>query len=141
MDNEIIYLDSNVYMDYFLIREDRLRPLSDFAFEIIRRTIDCEFKIVISDLLIIELSEYISKDRIKSFLIELDKEDKLVTYNKTEETEKKARELCRKCNIPFNDALHYILALESNATYLVTRDEHFLELPQDKIKIRKPENI
>lgn len=141
MDNELIYLDTNIYMDYFLMRDNGLRPLSDFAFELIRRAIGCEFKIVISDLVIIELEENIPKDKIQSFFIDLKKENKLVTFNKTRETEKKAREISRQYNISFNDALHYILSLETRSACLVTRDNHLLGLPQKNILIRKPENI
>lgn len=141
MNNELIYLDTNIYMDYFLIREDKLRPLSDFAFELIRRAISCEFKIAVSDLIIMELEKSIPRNSIQSVLLDLEEEDKLVTLNKTKETEKKAREITKQYGVHFNDALHYVLALETKSVYLVTRDEHFWELPQNDILIRKPENI
>lgn len=35
-------------MDYFEGRTDRLRPLGDFAFNLLRRTFQCEFSIAIS---------------------------------------------------------------------------------------------
>ncbi len=34
-----IYVDTNIYLDFFLNRKDKLRPLGDFAFELFKRTL------------------------------------------------------------------------------------------------------
>jgi len=44
----LIYLDTNIYMDYFENRSDGLRPLGDFAFNLLRRCFECEFSIASS---------------------------------------------------------------------------------------------
>ena len=51
----LIYLDTNIYLDYFENRTDKLKPLGEFAFRIIKRAIDCEFKIVISSIILAEI--------------------------------------------------------------------------------------
>ena len=49
------YLDTNIYIDYFLNRIDKLRPLGDFAFNLIKKIVIGEYKLIISDLVILEL--------------------------------------------------------------------------------------
>jgi light-regulated signal transduction histidine kinase (bacteriophytochrome) len=43
--------------------------------------------------------------------------------------------------IPTHDLIHYVFAISNKAEVLVTRDDHFNALPQEKIKIRKPEEL
>jgi rRNA-processing protein FCF1 len=69
--NELIYLDTNIYLDYLESREDRLRPLGEFAFRLLQRTLKCEFKIVISDVVNKELDRNIEADKIKGILDDL----------------------------------------------------------------------
>lgn len=44
-----IYLDTCIYLDYLMDRKDNLRPLGEFAFQLLKRTFECEFEIIISD--------------------------------------------------------------------------------------------
>jgi predicted nucleic acid-binding protein len=136
MDNELIYLDTNIYMDYFLIREDRLRPLSDFAFELLRKTFQCEYKIAISDWLLFELENNIPIEKINELLNDLKDLDKLV---KVERTDGDIVEAKKHKN--WKDALHAVLAKKSGAVYLVTRNvEDFFDV-QNLIEIKLPENL
>lgn len=137
MDNELIYLDTNIYMDYFLIREDRLRPLSDFAFELLRKTFECEYKIAISDWLLFELEKNnVPVEKINELLKDLKDLNKLVKVERKDEDVTKAE---RYKN--WKDALHAILAKKSGAVYLVTRNvEDFFDV-QDLIEIKLPENL
>mgnify|MGYP006296621571 FL=1 len=55
--SELIYIDTNIYIDYFLNRKDNLRPLGDFAHELFIKTSQCKYKIIISDWLEKELTK------------------------------------------------------------------------------------
>ncbi|MFQ6051154.1 MAG: type II toxin-antitoxin system VapC family toxin [Candidatus Hydrothermarchaeota archaeon] len=142
MHMEFIYLDTNIYLDYWYDRKDRLRPLGEFAFSILMRVIDCEFIIIISDLLLKELSTQINEKAIEELFSDLKAKDKLITSKIEEKDIEDANELKRKYpEVPFPDLLHYTKAINTNARYLITRDEHYDLLPEEKILIRKPEEL
>ena len=137
MNNELIYLDTNVYMDYFLIREDKLRPLSDFAFELIRKTMSCEYRIVMSDWVLFELKKNnIPVGDINCLLKDLKELDKLVKVERGDEDIRKAKTFSN-----WKDALHAILANKSGAVYLVTRNIGDYSGAHNLIKIKLPENL
>jgi len=139
--NELIYLDTNIYLDYLESREDRLRPLGEFAFRLLQRTLKCEFKIVISGLVIEELERHINSDRIKGILNDLKEMNKLIRIEVLSEYKEKARELIKNKNTHIDDALHVVLAQKAGAKILVTRNvEHFIDF-QDIINIQYPESI
>ncbi len=133
-----VYLDTNIYLDYLENRSDNLRPLGEFAFQLLTRSIACEFKIIISDIVLKELDKYITKEKIKQILTPLSRKDKIISVTSKFKHKRKARSIKRQFGIPFFDALHYILAKENNAEYLITNDKHFFELPEDGILITKP---
>lgn len=58
MAGRLIYCDTNVYLDYFFDRRDNIRPLGEFAHQVIQRALGCEFYIVISDWVITELNKH-----------------------------------------------------------------------------------
>jgi len=136
MNNELIYLDINIYMDYFLIREDRLRPLSDFAFELIRKAIECQYRIAISDWVLFELEKRIPTERINTLLDDLKDLNKLVVVRKHNNDISRSKKYNH-----WKDALHAILAKKCGAVYLVTRNiKDFTEV-QDLIDVKFPENL
>mgnify|MGYP000294038411 CR=1 FL=1 len=53
--SELIYVDTNVWISLFKQERDSLRPLSDFSFELFRKSLACEYNIVISGWLLKEL--------------------------------------------------------------------------------------
>jgi hypothetical protein len=55
----LIYLDTNVWLDYFLDRSSGLLSPSEIALHILKRSIFCEFQILISDILTVELEKYV----------------------------------------------------------------------------------
>lgn len=141
MMNELIYLDTNIYLDYLENREDRLRPLGEFAFRLFQRTLKCEFKIIFSDLVNKELEKYIEEDKIRNILDDLKESEKLVDVAITSEDREKARMLTKDKKANFNDALHAVLAQKAKASTLITRNiEHFADF-QDLIDIQYPESI
>lgn len=115
-----IYVDTNVYMDLFENRSDRLRPLGEFAHQLFKRTFNCEFKIIISSEVIRELEKHGHNDRIKTMMDELKGYNKLDFVHTEKNDMNKAAK--RKDISHFNDRLHYILAEKANAEMFITRN-------------------
>ena len=133
----LIYCDTNIYIDYFENREDNLRPLGTFAFELLRRTVGCEFTIIISDFVIMELEKYVKEEKIKELLQSLERAKKLERVFKSNHDIQEARRLSKNKS----DALHAVLAKKAKAEYLVTRNiKDFAEFSH-LINIVLPENI
>ncbi len=136
----LIYLDTNIYLDWLEGRTDRLRPLGEFAFSIIKRAISCEFEIVVSDFVISELSKFVNEKEIMGSLDILKRHDKLMFIKENPGDFKEAKELSAKYGIHWQDALHAVLAKEAGAEVIVTRDNH-LSCLSDFIKAVFPDNI
>ena len=114
-----IYVDANVYLDYFEERTNGIRPLNDFAFKIFERTLECEFEIVISDATINEIERhYKTASRANILFEELIRKGKIINANaKTEENE---------LSKGHSDALHYMIAERTGCKFIVTRNiRHF----------------
>lgn len=141
MNETIIYLDTNIYMDHFDGRVDNLRPLGEFAFNILRRTLECEFRIIFSSLILDELVYNSYEEKISELIEDLKEKGKIINVDCTEEDKKKAGDICKERNTNFNDTVHAIIAKRMKAGYLVTRNvQDFTEL-QDLVKIVYPENL
>jgi predicted nucleic acid-binding protein len=137
----LIYLDTNIYIDYFKNRADYLRPLGEFAFQLLKRTFGCEFKIVISGVVIKELLHNNCENELAILVETLRACKKLIEVEANNEDFKEARNLSQERGISFNDALHAIVAKKANAECLVTRNIiHFQEV-SDLIKISYPESV
>ena len=132
--SELIYIDTNVWIDFFLNRKDKLRPLGDFAHELLIKTTQCKYNIVISDWLLKELTK---TNHINSYK-ELEKQ--LLNLNKIEYIKTDYKDISyAKKEKHWHDALHEILAIKSNALYLVTRN--LKDFKGDDITIIYPENL
>lgn len=128
-------------MDYFENREDKLRPLGEFAFNLLRRCFDCEFSIVTS-ILVTEEVEY--NGHTKNLLKlnkKLNQAHKLIKISIAREDRTKAHKLKKKYNISFNDSLHAVLAAKANVDFLVTRNIKDFYQFQDIVDITLPEQI
>ncbi len=137
-----LFVDTNIFADYYLDRSDHIMPLGEFAFQLIKRSISCEFYILTSDDVITELkrilnkkenelNEIIFKELIATKKIQFIK----VSENQTIEAEK----LAGKRDISKSDALFAILARDNNAV-LVSRDKHH-QATRDIVEVRKPEEL
>ena len=138
---KLIYIDTNVYLDYFDGRTDYLRPLGEFAYQLLKRTLDCEFRIIISGLILKELFYNSYEEKIQKLLPDFNSKNKIIEISADAEDVKKTRNLCRERRTSFNDTLHAVLACKVNADFLVTRNlKDFYEL-QDLVKLKCPENL
>jgi len=137
----IIYLDTNIYMDHFDGRVDNLRPLGEFAFQIIRRTFECEFMIIFSSLVLDELVYNGYEEKINELIRDLKEKGKIISTDCNEDDKRKANKIRKEKNTGFNDTVHALIAKRIGADYLVTRNvQDFIEL-QDLVKIVYPENL
>ncbi|MBU1120528.1 MAG: hypothetical protein ABIE23_02210 [archaeon] len=134
---ERIYIDTNIYLDYFEERKDIFRPLGEFAFQVFKRTLECEFEIVISDWVIEELSKQkFPKVKFDLLLRELSNKGKIVKVRKTEQDLLNARKYEN-----FSDAIHGFIAHRTNCKKIVTRNiEDFLDI-RHFIEPILPENL
>jgi hypothetical protein len=136
----LVYLDTCIYLDYWERRTDNLRPLDEFAFQVLKRTVECEFEIVISDLVLAELEKYLAFDSIKAILDPLEKLKKIRLVKQSKKDLEKVSNLYYKTKIHKSDILHAIQAKKAGAVYLVTRNiEHFSKI--GLIQPILPENL
>lgn len=135
-----IYLDANVYLDYWEDRKDNLRPIGEFAYSLMRRALNCEFVICYSDLVFFEVSKSCSipkEEVFEQMFRPLEQMGKLRLITYTYEPE--ATQLAKEKKLSKPDAIHAVLAEKCNAI-LVSRDNHLLNL-RDQFKVMKPEDL
>ena len=118
--SELIYIDTNVYLDYFMNRTKGILSPEEITYNILKRTLDCEFQIVISDILIVELERYVRKDELATII------KWLRPKIKTTKLSRKEIETAKTINIHFPDCLHIYIARKLNAT-LVSNDNEMQE--------------
>ncbi|MBW2986099.1 PIN domain-containing protein [Candidatus Woesearchaeota archaeon] len=136
-----IYIDTNIYLDYFDGRTDRLRPLGEFAYQLLKRTLECEFKIILSSLVLKEIFYNSYEERINNFLPDFKSKNKIIKITADAKDIKKTRKICKERKTDFNDTLHAVLAHKINADFFVTRNlKDFYKL-QDFVHLKLPENL
>jgi predicted nucleic acid-binding protein len=131
-------VDTSIWIDLY---EDRRgygnEPLGDYAFHLFLKLKSQEDRIVLTDVVLLELGKKYSLDQIRGMLKPFEKIlDKLIS---TKRQGDEAREIAILRNLPAGDALLAILARDNNLI-LVSRDKHFNAL-SDLAKHYKPENI
>ncbi len=123
-------------------RKDKMRPLGEFAFQLLKRTFECEFEIIISDWVIKEINKQIDDKLLFLELInKLENLNKLIKVSKSTAVEKEALVLVEKSKTHLADALNIILAERAEAEYLVTRNVKDFPSRYGKLKIVFPDNI
>ena len=133
------YLDTSIWRDYYENRTDNLRPLGEWALELFKMIRDNKDKIICSDIVISELSNYFSKEEVKKILQIAQDKNLLEMKESQPEQVQEAMKLSRALNIPRGDCLHAILARDNKAI-LVARDNHFEQL-RTIVDIKKPEEL
>ena len=133
------YLDTSIWRDYFENRSNGLRPLGDWAFELIKMIIRNKDIFLYSDVVIQELRKKYSDEDINKIFAVARADNLLERTEATEIQVKEARALSKQRKVPFHDALHAVLTRDNNAV-LIARDKHFLEL-DDIVMCKKPEEI
>jgi predicted nucleic acid-binding protein len=124
-----IYVDTNVFLDYLLERKNKQgKDLSKPAFEVFKRTLNCEFYIILSNHLLSELHRNIAEKDTYMLLQWLKK--KIITVE---------NEYFDISGDNKSDTKHALLALKGDADFIVTRNKnHFLNF---SIKTVLPEEL
>ncbi len=133
---EKLYLDTNIYLDYFENRHDNIRPLGFFAYNLIRRCIEGEVKLIMSDWVIEEFGKIGDAYKINDLIRTLKKHGSLLMVRTNSQDLSKSRKYKNK-----PDTLHAILAIKTCADYFVTRNIKNFPNFQNSINIVLPENI
>jgi len=131
------YLDTCIWRDYLEDRKDKFRPLGEWAFRLIKKIIEDEDEIIISDLVINELKKDYSNEKINE-LFSIVPKSLLVNKDCNFNQIKEAKKIIRLLKIPFGDALHAVVAKDNDAE-LISRDNHFDKI--DFIIAKKPEEL
>ena len=132
------YFDTSIWLDFLENRDEPNFPKGAWAKKLIKKMINENGKIIISEAIKNEMvemghSKYEIEELFKPF------RNNLVNVYSNKKQYGKAKDLKNKGNVPFLDALHAILARDSRAV-LVTRDAHFKKL-LDITKYKKPEEL
>lgn len=106
-----LYVDTNVYLDYFLDRNK-----SEPAFKLFNDTISCKHKIILSEQVLFELNNYLDLSKTQMLFALLKPKLINVKANKLDFEEAK------KINTHFADALHIVLAKKAGADRVITRN-------------------
>ncbi len=136
--NAKIYIDSNIWLDFWLDRILNLLPAGHYAKNLLDRVISCEFTIILSDFIFKELETNIKIDvseRMNAFKTI----NKLTVTDVTKQIFFDAKKLAKERSIPISDAVHALMARQEGAI-LVSRDKHFKEV-EDLIEVRLPEEL
>ncbi|MFH1256328.1 MAG: PIN domain-containing protein [Candidatus Diapherotrites archaeon] len=126
---KLVYLDSNIWIYFWENRGDGLRPLGEFAFQVLKRAYECEFAVVVSSTVLDELLFNYSEETVNEMLKDLKRTNKYIYIRAREEHNREAREYSLKTGIGFNDCLHAVLAKARGCECLVTQNiRHFEKL-------------
>ena len=131
------YIDTSIWMDYYEDRRDNLRPIGEFAFQLLVFIKTGEHTIIVSDEVLSELGKFYSDDEIADILSIM--KDEIEVVDITKEQHERAKVLALERAIPRGDAVHAIVAGDLNIV-LVARDWHF-EQVTDIVTTKKPEEI
>lgn len=134
----LVYVDTCVYRDYFESRKSRFLDIGYFASEMFLNGINCHYSFLVSDWLLTQLKEFENTAIYQSLFEDMKKGNKMMSVKATEKIKQRAN------NFPteHEDAVHALIAIENNATYLITRNiKDYACFKDEKMKIRLPENI
>lgn len=120
---EKFYFDTSIWLDFLEKRDEPNFPKATWAKELIRKIINNRYKILFSDVNMLELvnNNYLEFE-IEEFISSL---RPIIIYVEATEYEiGKAKDLAQKRDVPKKDALHALIARDNNAI-LITLDNHF----------------
>lgn len=137
----LIYLDSNIWIDLWEDRRDNIRPLGEFAFQLLKMVYECKFRVVLSGAVLNELLNIYPKKITNNILRELYESEKYVKIVAEKADVVKAEIISEKRSLPYSDVLHAVLANKANARYLVTRNIVHFEALEDLAEPKMPEEL
>lgn len=128
-----LYVDTNVIIDAIKSRKNkRGKDVGRYAQALIMETISCKHTIIISTFTLYELKKII-KDGYESFFELLKRKLHVVSYSAEEQA------YARGLSSNFDDALHYVIATNSGADCIVTRNVKDFE--EFSFLVLRPEDL
>ena len=131
------YLDTSIWIDFYDDRKDSSKDLGKYAFDLLIKIYSSNGRIIVSSVLLHELSSHYTLDQIRGFTVLFRNIIERAEY--TEKQEEEAKRIAKERSVPKGDAFHAILARDNNAV-LVSRDRHF-QLLKDICKFVMPEDV
>lgn len=128
----LYYLDTNIYLNFFY-EENKTNIV---AYKLFQRSLSCEFRILISTWVLIELKKKIPNNEISYLMLLL--KPKIVRSKYTFKDVKKAKKLNPN---HFQDALHVLIAKKYRANAIITRDKDLKKSYSKLINIKFPEDF
>lgn len=120
----LIYLDTNIYLDFLIA--GRPTSFTEDAFQLFKRTLRCEFVIVLSKKIKTELYPNIQGKESALLFSMLKPKLKIVSVSKEDEAEAKNIDTTDTA-----DVLHALLARKYGAAYIITQNmKHFKKFAQ-----------
>ena len=127
------YLDTSIWLDYFENRQDRFRPLGEWALALLSQIRAKGDKIIVSDVVLNELIGRPAQEILGPF------KECIEHVTTTDEQLKECKKIHTRMKIPRGDILHAIISRDHNCM-LVSRDNHF-SLLAGIIRAYKPEEL
>jgi len=106
-----IYIDTNVYLDYFLNRQR-----APYAFRVFRKSLKCYHQIILSNHAIVELTNIIEYSETRFLFETLKHKIILVDIDDVD------REEAKLLPTHYADALHIVLAKKGSADAIITNN-------------------
>lgn len=120
---DVVYADTNVYLDCVLERRDKFRNMGEIAFLMFLKGTNCAFKLIFSNHIKKEFIKHAAENKIREIIQKFKDKNKLIEVEETQMDWNEAKKLSP--DHP-DDALHYILAKKVGATILATRNfQHY----------------
>ncbi|MBI5064750.1 type II toxin-antitoxin system VapC family toxin [Candidatus Woesearchaeota archaeon] len=132
------YLDTCIWVDLYEERTGYFdEPFHDIAWKLLSLIKEKNHKIIVTDVLFIELTVHHSIEQINGMFLPFQNFiEKIIS---TKKQEKEAKKISQERYLPKGDVLHAIISRDHELIF-VTRDKHFLKL-RDIIKSLKPEDL
>ncbi len=137
-------MDTNVFISY--LDEEYGRKITDFleyySGEVFKRTLSCEFSIIISDLTIEEMLRKgkVSEGRLKTILKNYQTINKLEILYPDAKDYEQALYLGKERGIHHADALHAVLSKKAGATLITWNLKDFNPV-KDWIEVKSPKEL
>jgi predicted nucleic acid-binding protein len=133
MTSLVIYLDTNVIMDFLLGRNSS-------AFDLLKKVVSCKYFVLISDVVCEELN-YQGLSAESSMFVNILKTAKKVNIVKASiEDKKEAKKILLNYSTHYNDALHKVISTRCEAKYFVTSNIRDFICFED-LQIKKPDEL
>ena len=132
------YFDTSIWLDFFEHRDEPQLLKTTIARALVKAITNTDARIVWSDAITEELMSFgYTDEEFETRVYPLRQILYAVAY--AQKQSGKAKDLCRKREVPLYDALHALIARDCQAI-LVSRDAHFQQL-RDIVRTKKPEEI